>query len=164
MAGVGVKWLPLLLVPLELRALPREVSRRMLFGLAVAAAAGAAAATAIYGVHWVHAAAPISNQLRRGNSLGPVHDVQHLGLGLHAATVVLGGLFAACYLVLLWHAKDGHPRLALTAGLFSLSLAWLAPWYAIWSLAPAAVADDDKEGRVLAVVLAVYLFVDAIPR
>ena len=42
MAGVGVKWLPLLLVPLELRALPREVARRMLFGLAVAAAAGAA--------------------------------------------------------------------------------------------------------------------------
>jgi alpha-1,6-mannosyltransferase len=164
MAGVGVKWLPLLLVPLELRSLPRDVAKRLLLGLALAAVAGAAVATAFYGVHWIHAAAPISNQLRRGNSLGLVSDVQRLGLGLHAATIVLGVAFAACYLVLLWKAKDGHARLAFTAGLFSLSLAWLAPWYAIWSLAPAAVAEDDKEGRILAVILAVYLFVDAIPR
>jgi alpha-1,6-mannosyltransferase len=164
MAGVGVKWFPLLLLPLELRALPRRVAKRVLIGLASAGVLGAALATAVYGADWLHAAAPISNQLRRGNSLGLVSDLERLGLSLHAATVVLGVLFAACYLVLLWKAKDGRPRLAFTAGLFSLSLAWLAPWYAIWSLAPAAVADDDREGRVLAIVLSVYLFVDAIPR
>ena len=165
MAGVGVKWLPLLLVPLELFALPRPVGRRVAAGLLLAAALGGALATAVYGVHWTHAAAPISNQLRRGNSLGLVHEVQRLGLSLHEATVALGVAFAACYVVLLWRAaKDHRARLALTAGLFSLSIAWLAPWYAIWSLAPAAVEDDDRAGRVLAVVLAVYLSVDAIPR
>jgi hypothetical protein len=164
MAGVGVKWFPLLLLPLELRALPRKMTKRVLAGAAAAAVLGAALATAVYGVAWLDAAAPISNQLRRGNSLSLVTKVERLGLGLHAATVLLGIVFVALYLLLLWRAKDERPRLALAAGLFSLSIAWLAPWYAIWSLAPAAVDDDDRLGRILAIVLGAYLFVDAVPR
>jgi hypothetical protein len=44
----------------------------------------------------------------------------------------------------------------------TVSLAWLMPWYAIWSVALAAW-EEDRLARLLALVLTLYLLRDAIP-
>ena len=158
-AAISIKWLPALALPF---VLVRERRRFGYAGFVVAALALGAAATARYGVHWLHAAAPISNQLQRANSLSPVHYLIRAGLGLKVAAGILTAGFAAVYLWLLRAAWLGRPRIGLLLGLFTLTLAWLAPWYAAWPLAFAAI-EEDAAARLLALALSAYLLSDAVP-
>jgi hypothetical protein len=157
--GIGVKWLPALALPL---VLARERRRFGYAGFLAAAVALAALATARYGVHWVHAAAPISNQLQRANSLSPVHYLVDAGLGLKLAAGLLTAAFALVYLWLLYQARRGRARIGLALGLFALTLAWLAPWYATWPLAFSAI-EADTAAQLLALALSGYLLSDAVP-
>ena len=161
-AAIAIKWLPLLLLPLQLLADRRN---RRHFGYAGLLAGGvtiAVVSTALYGVHWFHAGAPISNQLQRQNSLSLVYRATQHGMTLHEATLLLGLAFVIAYLWLLVQAWRGRARLGLCAGLFALSLAWLTPWYAVWCIALAAI-EDDLAAELLAVGLSAYLLTDALP-
>ena len=164
-AAIAVKWLPLVLVPIEAITAWRRRERPFgWWGFAAGAAAIAAFATLLFGLAWWRAAVPISNQLQRSSSLAPVRLLEALGLDVKPATALLTVAFGVVYAVMLWRAWRGRPpRLALTLGLFCLSLAWLVPWYAAWPVALAAVEDDDRWGRALALGLTAYLLVDALP-
>jgi hypothetical protein len=158
--GVAVKWLPLLLLPL---VLARDRLRFGWRGFAAATVAIAAVSTALYGVHWVHAAKPISSQLRRASSTSvPYYVEKYAGIDQYRVTQVLAVLFALVYVWLLRDAwRRGRARLGLTAGLFCLSLSWLPAWYTVWPVSLAAL-EDDALARWIAVALTAWLLRDAV--
>jgi len=158
--GVAVKWLPLLFLPL---VLARDRLRFGWRGLVAAAVGIAAVSTALYGAHWVHAAKPISSQLRRASSTSiPYYVEKWAGIDQYRVTQVLAVAFAVVYLWLLRDAwRRGRARLGLTAGLFCLSLSWLPAWYTVWPVSLAAI-EDDAAARWLAVALTAWLLRDAV--
>jgi hypothetical protein len=164
-AAIAVKWLPALLLPIEVLTAWRRGERPFgVRGFVVGALVIGVAATALFGLDWLRAAIPISNQLQRSSSLSPVRMLEDLGLPLRTATALLTALFGVVYVVMLRRAWLGRaPRLALTLGLFCLTLAWLVPWYATWPVALAAFEDEDRWGRALALVLTAFLLSDALP-
>ncbi len=158
--GVAVKWLPLLFLPL---VLARDRLRFGWRGLLGAGAVVAAASTALYGIHWLHAARPISSQLRRASSTSiPYYVEKWIGIDQYRVTQVLAMLFALAYLWLLRDAwRRGTARLGLTAGLFCLSLSWLPAWYTVWPVSLAAI-EEDRVARWIAVLLTAWLLRDAV--
>lgn len=161
-ASVFVKVTPLAFLPLELVWRHRTRQRLPLVGLVGAGVAAVAVSTAVFGLGWLHAAAPISNQLREANSLGLPARLHQAGLPLRPAQAACALLFVAGYAWLLWEAWRGCRRLALAAIFLCLGIGWLMPWYASWPLALAAF-DLDAVGIVLAVALSGYVLLDAVP-
>jgi glycosyl transferase family 87 len=157
--SIGIKWVPLVLLPLEFLAHRRRVS---LVGLAAGGVAVAAVAFARYGTHWLTAAGGLSRQARSTGSIGLSHVLTELGLGHRAILVVLGVSFLLVYVYLLREARRGRARLGLAAGAFALAQGWLNPWYAMWPVALAAT-EEDRAARVLALVLTAYLLRDVLP-
>ncbi|HVM18228.1 MAG TPA: polyprenol phosphomannose-dependent alpha 1,6 mannosyltransferase MptB [Gaiellaceae bacterium] len=161
-AGVAVKWFPLVLLPLELVGARRGVRPFGWLGFAAGGLALALLATARYGFDWPRAIVPIGNQAQRWNSLSLVHWLTQAGIPGRPATLALVLLFGLAYLWLLREAWRGRVRLALASGLFALSLAWLAPWYATWAIALAPV-EEDRVARWLALALTAYFLRDVAP-
>jgi alpha-1,6-mannosyltransferase len=159
--GIAVKWLPLLLLPLIWARDRRRFGWR---GFAIALAVLAVLSTVRWGVHWVDAAKPINSQLQRASSTSvPFQLEERLGIPQRRATQALTVGFVLAYAWLLLQAWGGRARLALTMGLFCLVLSWLPPWYAAWPVSFAAVEEDDRPARVLALALSGWLLLDAIP-
>jgi hypothetical protein len=157
--GIGIKWLPLIFLPLMAARWRRGFGWG---GLVISGLVVAAVATAAYGVQWVRAVSPISNQLKRASSTSVPHYVeQWLDVPQYRVTQVLAVLFVLAYVLLLRSAWRGRTRLGLTAGLFCLSLAWLPAWYVAWPVSLAGV-EDDRAARVLALGLTAWLLRDAI--
>jgi hypothetical protein len=157
--AIAIKWLPLVLLPLELLRTRGRFGWR---GFGLATLAIAAVSTAMWGLHWVSAFSPLSSQLKRASSTSLPYHLGELGFSTWRWTQLLTVLFALTYLWLARQAWRGRRRGALTMGLFCLSLSWLPPWYATWALAPAAI-EEDTAGRVLALGLSAWLLRDAIP-
>jgi hypothetical protein len=159
-AGIFVKWLPLLLLPL---VVARDRVRFGWRGFLLAMAGLSALSFALYGIEWLGAASPISGQLRRASSTSiPFYVERYLDLPQFRVTQVLSLVFAAAYVVLLRQAWHGRARLGLTAGLFCLALSWLPPWYVAWPVSFAAI-EEDRAARLLALGLTAWLLRDAIP-
>lgn len=157
--AIVVKWLPMIFLPLLMARDRRAFGWK---GLAISCAVVAALSTLIYGTHWVHAAAPISSQLRRASSTSiPFYVEKWLGVPQYRVTQVLAVLFALAYLWLLRQAWNGRARLGLTAGLFCLSLSWLPSWYVAWPVSLTAV-EEDRAARWLSLALTAWLLRDAV--
>lgn len=158
-AGIFVKWLPLLLLPL---VVARDRLRFGWRGFLVALLALVGLSVALYGLHWVDAASPISGQLRRASSTSiPFYAEKYLDVPQFRVTQLLTLLFAGAYVLLLRQAWHGRARLGLTAGLFCLALSWLPPWYVAWPVSFAAI-EEDRAARWLALGLTAWLLRDAI--
>ena len=161
-AAIGVKWFPLLFLPLhvlEARRSGRSVRYAALAGVAFLIAG---LAFWRYGSAWLDSAANVSGQLRRTTSLSTARWLTGLGLSEAVAIGLLGVLFVAGYAWLLREAWRGRARLALCAGLLLATTSWLVPWYAVW-MVPLAAVEEDTAARVLAVVLTAYLVRGAVP-
>jgi len=156
--AAAIKPVPLVLLPLVVAEQRQRFGWR---GFALGIAGVAIAASLAFGTAWLHAAAPIG-QLDRASSVSIPFWIAKLGFSWRYPAAVLTLAFAAVYLVLLVQAWRGRARLGLAAGLMTLSLAWLMPWYAIWSVALAAW-EEDRLARFLALGLTLYLLRDAIP-
>ena len=162
-AAIGVKWVPLVLLPLEL-VHRRDGRRALVAGFVAGLAAIALAASVLYGTEWLSAAGRLSRQARATGSLGLSDVLGDLGLGHRATLVLLATGFAAVYAWLLFEAwRRRRRRLGFAAGAFALAQGWLNPWYALWPVALTAI-DDDRAARVLAIALTIYLILDVVPR
>jgi len=158
--AVGVKWVPLLLVPLHL------ARRRLPFGWLGAAAALVGLALVSfwrYGTAWlVHpVAGPARLEDVNSTSL-PYWLHLHVGLPARAWTYGLLLVFGLTYLWLLLLAWRGRERLGLALGVLVAALAWLPPWYALWPAALAAI-EEDPPARWLSIGLTAWLLRDAVP-
>lgn len=157
--AIVVKWLPMIFLPLLMARDRRTFGWK---GLAISGGVVAALSTLVYGFHWVHAAAPISSQLRRASSTSiPFYVEKWLDVPQFRVTQVLAVLFALAYLWLLRQAWRGNARLGLTAGLFCLSLSWLPSWYVAWPVSLTAV-EDDRAARWVSLGLTAWLLRDAV--
>ena len=143
-AGVFVKWLPLLLLPL---VAARDRRSFGWLGFGIAALGLAALSSVLYGFDWLEAATPISSQLQRASSTSVPFLVDDLlGLPQRRVTQGLAVLFALAYVMLLREAWRGRARLALTAGL-SASRSLAPSLVCRWPVAFAAV-EEDRAGRL----------------
>jgi hypothetical protein len=157
--GIGVKWLPAIVLPMLAARYRRAFGWS---GLAISSAIVATIATLAYGLHWVRAASPITNQLQRASSTSiPFYVERWTGIPQFRITELLAVLFAIAYLFLLREAWHGRTRLGLTLGLFCLSLSWLPAWYVAWPLSLAAL-EDDRAARWVALGLTAWLLRDAV--
>jgi Glycosyltransferase family 87 len=157
--AVGVKWVPLALLPLSLIAARGRYARRIAAGFLVALIAIGAGACLAFGSAWLTALMPLTRH--------------HAGFSLPSRLVELGfprplaDLAAAAPLLvalpwLLRDARAGRSRLALAAGLMVVASPWVLPWYAVW-MVPLAAIEEDRLAWVLALAVCAYLLPDRVP-
>ncbi len=157
--AAGVKWVPLVLLPLSLVAARGRNARRIAVGFLAAVAAIGAAAFLAFGSAWMSALAPVAHH--------------HAGFALPSRLAQLGfprplaDLAAAVPLVialpwLLRDARAGRARLGLATGLLVIASPWVLPWYAVWTV-PLAAVEEDRLAWVLALVVCACLLPDRIP-
>jgi alpha-1,6-mannosyltransferase len=157
--AAGVKWVPLVLLPLSLVAARGRNARLLAVGFVVALAVIGAAASLAFGTAWVTALVPLTRH--------------HAAFSLPSRLVELGfprplaDLVAALPLImalpwLLRDARAGRARLALATGLIVLASPWVLPWYAVW-IVPLAAIEEDRLAWVLALTVCAYLLPDRVP-
>jgi hypothetical protein len=162
-AGVLVKWVPLVLLPLralEARATGRRVGH---VGFAAAAALIAALALARYGTAWLGAFGPLARNANQETSWALPHRLEQL-LGLPRAVAI--GVFVAAFAVAYaWLAREawrGRARLGLAMCALLLATPYLVVWYVIWAL-PLAAAEDDESAALVSLALCAYLLPQTVP-
>jgi len=157
--AVGVKWVPLALLPLSLVAARGRSARLLAVGFLITLAAIGTGACLAFGSAWLTALVPLARH--------------HAGFSLPSRLVALGfprplaDLSAALPLLvalpwLLRDARVGRPRLALATGLMVIASPWVLPWYAVW-IVPLAAIEEDRLAWVLALTVCAYLLPDRIP-
>jgi hypothetical protein len=152
--AAGLKWLPLVLLPLCLAA-RRESALRLAAGFTAVTAAICASAFVLFGTAWLDALLPFAH---RQSAYALPTRLAELGLPGWLALLPL-----ALGLPLLARAAlRGRPRLALGTLLMLFASPWLLPWYGVWAISLAAV-EEDPAACVLALALSAYLLPDRIP-
>ena len=147
--AAGLKWIPLLLLPLralEARAVGRRVGH---LGFACTVAALAVLATIAYGWDWLDALGPLARNASRETSYALPHR-------LHVPWPVFAAAYALAYAWLVAQAARGRARLGLAVCLLLVALPYLASWYVVWAV-PLAAVEEDRAARLLALALCAYL-------
>jgi hypothetical protein len=152
--AAGLKWTPVVLLPLELLARGRA-GMRMAVWFLLAAAAICAAAFALFGTAWLGALLPFAH---RHAGYAIPSRLAHAGLPGWLALVPL----AVAVPWLVRGARRGRPRRALATGLLLCASPWVLPWYAVW-VVPLAAIEDDRAAWILALALSAYLLPDRVP-
>jgi hypothetical protein len=162
-AGVAVKWVPLLFLPLrflEARRVGRPIGH---LGFAAAAATVGAVALWRYGWSWLGAFGPLGQNVVEERAAYSIPSrIAELGVSEGAAVALFAALFGLAYLWLLREAWRGRARLALTASLLLVATSFLRPWYAVWAV-PLAAIEEDRTARWLVLALSAYLLRDTVP-
>lgn len=161
-AATAVKWVPLVLWPLQAVADYRRGRSLGLAGAAAAAVVVAVLATWRYGTGWLGALEPVARKAGDETSYALPSRLAQLGIPQQLAAGLLAAGFAVAYLLLLRSAWRGRPRLALASALLLLASPWLVVWYLAWPVALAA-AEDDRRAQLLVLVLCGYLLPQAVP-
>ena len=152
--AAGLKWTPLILLPLSLLARRRDAVRTgACFG--AAAAAICAGSFALFGTAWLEALLPFAH---RHAKYALPSRLAELDLPSWLALVPL--LAAIPWLVR--SAQRGRPRLGLTSILLLFASPWVLPWYAVW-IVPVAAVEEDGLAWVLALAFSAYLLADRVP-
>lgn len=157
--AAGVKWVPLLLLPLTLVAARERSARRIAVGFVAALLAIGVTASLAFGSAWLSALAPIAHH-RAGFAL-PSRLVQ-LDVPRPLADLVAATPLLVALPWLLRDARAGRARLALATGLLVLASPWVLPWYAAW-IVPLAAVEEDRLAWVLALVVCASLMPDRVP-
>jgi hypothetical protein len=132
-----------------------------LAGLAIAGAVMLALAFGSFGTAWPHAFSSLSSEMKIDHpSLGSLGYLEDAGLSRHPALALafLLELGASAFFAL--QAWRGRLHLGLAAGVLVILSTRLDPWYALWPISLAAADDEDRWGRLLAVVLSGLLLTD----
>jgi hypothetical protein len=160
--AIGVKWIPLALLPLravQARATGRRIDH---LGLLATAAAVGALATWRYGLAWTHVFARLFHNAGVETKFALPHRLTQLGVPHGVSVVAFALALLAFYVILLRRAARGANVLALaTCGLL-LATPYLTVWYVVWAL-PLAAAEDDEWAGLLTFALGAYLLQQTIP-
>lgn len=159
--AAGVKWIPLLLLPVRVADRRRD-KRFGHLGFAAAAALTAGVASLLYGDAWLRAFAPLTHDLSVGSRASLVHVLRFTGASHGELTWLVAGAAGLGCVALLVSAHRARIRLGLTAGLLLLATPWILPWYVSWAI-PLAAAEDDSVALGLSVLLSGYLLMANAP-
>jgi hypothetical protein len=160
--AVLVKWVPLVLLPLQALAARRTRARLDVRGFVLALAVLLALATARYGLGWLEAFGPLAKNANHETSYALPHRLQELGVPRALAIALFAAGLAAAFVYLVKEALRGRARLALAACVLMLAAPWLVVWYLVWAV-PLAAAEDDRTAQLLTVALGAYLLPQTIP-
>ena len=158
-----VKWVPLVFFALAALAARARGRRTGLVGFAVAAALVAALSTVRYGVDWLGALGPLTDNAARRTSYALPSRLEELGLPHGAALGVALALLATGLAWLALEARRGRARLGRAACLVLGTTPYLVVWYLAWAVPLAAPEDDDRAARLGALALTAYLLPQTIP-
>jgi Glycosyltransferase family 87 len=161
-AAVLVKWVPLVLLPLQALAARRSGRGFDVRGFALAALVLLGLATVRYGFGWLEAFGPLARNANEETSYALPHRLQELGAPRWLAAGLFAAGFAVAFAFLVREAVRGRARLALAACLLMLAAPWLVVWYVVWAV-PLAAAEDDRAAQLLALGLCAYLLPQTIP-
>jgi hypothetical protein len=155
-----MKWILLVLAPLELLRRPRR------FAVVPWIAAGVAIVVisfALWGTAWLHSISQLRGQANMVSSNSFAWWLSdHLGGGRLAWAHAIRYAFFVAYavlLVLVW--RTGRARVGLAAGLLVAATPFLAPWYLVWPASLTAI-EEDGAARLLVVALTAWLLRDAV--
>lgn len=157
--GAAVKWIPLVLLPLQVLATRRRAG---LGAFAVGVGAVLAVATWRYDFAWLDAFGPLADNARETTSYALPHRLSQLGVPERAAIALFAALFAVVYAVLARSAWRGRARLALASVALLACAPYVTPWYLAW-VVPLAAVEEDRLARGLALAFTAYLLPQTIP-
>ena len=160
--AIAVKWVPLVLLPLQALADRRRGHSISYLALGATAAGIAAVATWRYGFAWLGALGPVAGQAGEGTSFAVPRRLESIGVPYELAVGMLAAAFAVAYVLLLREAWRGRARLGLTTALLLLATPYLIAWYVLWTV-PLAAAEDDRTAQLLGLGLSAYLLRQAVP-
>ncbi len=124
---------------------------------------GGAIATWRYGVDWLGALGPLTDNAVRRTSYALPSRLEQLGLPHGIALGVALAALAAGLGLLARDALGGRARLGSAACLVLATTPYLAVWYLAWAVPLAAPEDDDRLARIAALALTAYLLPQTIP-
>ena len=157
--GAAVKWIPLVLLPLQALA---TRGRAGLVAFFVATSAVVGLASLRYGFAWLDAFGPLADNARETTSYALPHRLSQLGVPEGIAIALFAALFAVVYAVLARAAWHGRARLALASVALLACAPYVTPWYLAW-VVPLAAVEEDRLARGLALAFTAYLLPQTIP-
>lgn len=119
-------------------------------------------AFALYGRAWLDVFSAISKVEHHRASLGLLGWLDDLGSPNRWSLRLSQSLELAALAVFAFQAWRGRLRLGLAAGALAILGPRLEPWYVVWGVSLSAIDDEDRWGKVLAVVLTGLVLSDAI--
>ncbi len=151
-----VKWLPLVIVPLEILEDRARRQPSLLPSLATGLVVAAGLSTLVFGWWWLQTFLPIVDSAA-SNELTSLAIWPRLAGSLPDVAVKVGPLvaFGVAYLFLLGQAWRGRARRGLAMGLFLVASPFLWTWYVVTPAALSA-AEDDTPALWLAFGLSAY--------
>jgi hypothetical protein len=132
-------------------------------GLLLAGAVLLVVAFSVFGVEWLRAFRNLSHQERIDHpSLGMLGWLEDLGVpripALAAGFLIQVAVFAV-FALAAWRRRL---HLGLAACALVICAPRIDPWYALWPVSLAAVDDEDRWGRIVAVGLSGFLLADSV--
>jgi hypothetical protein len=116
----------------------------------------------LFGSNWLHAFSLLSWQEHQFFSFGMVPWLRDLGLRTGTAITISNVAELAAFAAFAFQAWRHRVRLGFAAGTLMILSPKFQPSYLIWCIALAAVDDEDRWGKLLAVVMTGVLLSDAL--
>ena len=160
--SVFVKWSSVPFYPLWAIDRLRRRTSIGLVGSLIAGAALAALSYALYGWTWLHSLDTLRAIERVPASFGLLAWLDDLGISNQRSLQLSQAAFLVALAFFAVRAWRGKLRLGLAAGTLTLLEPRLEPWYAVWCVALSAADDEDRWGKLLAVVLSGLLLSDVL--
>ena len=150
--AAGIKWIPLLLLPLH--AL-RPRTRVGWAGVVAGASTLMLVAWLRYGASWLGAFLPLAHDVGAGTRDGLL---RLFGAPPTVAVSVGATAFVGALVLLVRRARTDRPVLGRTAIALLVFTPWLLPWYLVWAL-PLASAENDRRAINTTLALTGYLLI-----
>jgi alpha-1,6-mannosyltransferase len=160
--AVLVKWIPIVFFALaaaaaHARGRPTGIAAALLTALSVSVLA-----TWAYGLHWLGAFGPLTDNAERRTRYALPSRLEQIGVPHDVALALAVAVFVAG---LAWLARDaarGEARLGRSACLVLATTPYLVVWYLAWAI-PLAAPEEDRVARFGALAFTAYLLPQTIP-
>jgi alpha-1,6-mannosyltransferase len=160
--AVFVKWVPILFFALAATTARARGRPTGIAAAAVTAIAVSVLATWVYGLDWLRALGPLTDNAERQTRYALPSRLEQVGVPHGMALALAVAVFVGG---LAWLARDaarGQARLGRAACLVLATTPYLVVWYLAWAV-PLAAGEDDRPARLAVLAFTAYLLPQTIP-
>jgi alpha-1,6-mannosyltransferase len=160
--AVFVKWVPILFFALAATTARARGRPTGIAAAAVTAIAVSVLATGVYGLDWLRALGPLTDNAERQTRYALPSRLEQVGVPHGMALALAVAVFVGG---LAWLARDaarGQARLGRAACLVLATTPYLVVWYLAWAV-PLAAGEDDRPARLAVLAFTAYLLPQTIP-
>jgi alpha-1,6-mannosyltransferase len=160
--AVLVKWVPILFFAFAATAAHARGRSTGIAAAALTAIGVSALATWAYGLDWLGAFGPLTDNAERQTRYALPSRLEQAGVPHGAALGLALFVFVAGFAWLARDAARGQARLGRSACLVLATTPYLVVWYLAWAV-PLAAGEDDRPARLGALAFTAYLLPQTIP-